>query len=180
MCDILGRENGQGNPGCLCCPAFFATQAFVNSGRVAILGYGMGGAAVLSAVERGPLEHSEPDHFRAAIAYYPGCDGTNGLMTVPTLILIGDSDDWNQNQEMRCNWLVGQSTGTGRQQPGKGGELVKLGDIFPGATNSFDRPDLPQGYFGHNIQYDANAAKDAEARMRALLHDVLGGAAGNH
>ena len=33
-------------------------------------------------------------HFRAAIAYYPWCKDRAGLTTVPTLILVGDRDDW--------------------------------------------------------------------------------------
>jgi len=112
---------------------YLSAQAFVDPQRIVIMGYSMGGWAVLSAIENGPLEQSQPDHFRAAVAYYPLCGSHPGVMTAPTLILIGDRDDWTPAaycQEMATHG---------------GGEPVKL-VIYPGATHAFDRQDLPPSF----------------------------------
>jgi hypothetical protein len=51
---------------------------------------------VLSAVDQGDLALSAERNsgtFKAAIAFYPQCF-VNGTMSTPTLILIGEADDW--------------------------------------------------------------------------------------
>src|SRR6266851_4500871 len=63
---------------------------FVDPARVAVLGNSMGGFAVLYAVNRDLAAQYFRDRFRAAIAYYPGCDIPVSTMTAPTLILIGE------------------------------------------------------------------------------------------
>jgi dienelactone hydrolase len=75
---------------------WLARQNDVDPDRVAVLGFSMGGMAALDDVETGPgaIEKAEPRHFRAAIAHYPVCRYRTGMMTAPTLILIGDKDDW--------------------------------------------------------------------------------------
>ena len=73
---------------------WLAQQSYVDSDRVALLGFSMGGAATLNSVKPGFIEDKKPRHFRAAIAYYPWRKDRKGLTTVPTLILIGDKDDW--------------------------------------------------------------------------------------
>ena len=55
----------------------------------------------LLAVERGEIERSSKEKFRAAIGFYPPCLGLKGNMTVPTLILIGELDDWTPANECR-------------------------------------------------------------------------------
>jgi dienelactone hydrolase len=69
---------------------WLARQDFVDPDRVALLGFSMGGNAALNNVETGPgaIEKTQSRHFRAAIAYYPSCRYREGVMTVPTLILI--------------------------------------------------------------------------------------------
>src|ERR1700736_5257388 len=73
---------------------WLAEQSYVDSNRVALLGFSMGGGATLNGVEPGLIEEKKSRHFRAAIAYYPWCKDRAGLTTVPTLILVGDRDDW--------------------------------------------------------------------------------------
>ena len=53
------------------------------------------------SVEHGHLEQASPDKFRAAVAFYPPCRRFKGDMTAPTLILIGELDDWTPAEECR-------------------------------------------------------------------------------
>jgi dienelactone hydrolase len=75
---------------------WLAQQNFVDPDRVAVLGFSMGGITTLDAVEAGvgAIAKAVKRHFRAAIAYYPCTRYRAGVMTVPTLILVGDKDDW--------------------------------------------------------------------------------------
>jgi dienelactone hydrolase len=64
----------------------------------------MGGFAVLYAVDRDLAAQYFRDRFRAAVAYYPGCDIPAATMTAPTLILIGEADEANPVE--RCREMV--------------------------------------------------------------------------
>jgi dienelactone hydrolase len=71
---------------------------YVDRSRVAMLGFSMGGWTALTAASERPTElFDNPDglKFKAAVAFYPICTFTEGIMAVPTLILIGASDDWS-------------------------------------------------------------------------------------
>jgi dienelactone hydrolase len=67
-----------------------------------LLGQSMGGSTALYAVDRGLAAQYFEERFRAAIAYYPGCAiAAASTMTAPTLILIGEADDWNPAERCR-------------------------------------------------------------------------------
>jgi dienelactone hydrolase len=150
---------------------WLVAQDFVDPGRVAVIGYSMGASAVLYATEAGPLERIQPEHFRAAVAYYPSCQISNGEMTVPVLILIGERDDWTTADA--CRKLAAHESDIGITRFSERGVPVQL-VVYPDAVHAFDSPGQPHRYLGHAIAYDAAAAGDAAARMRDFLHDVLG------
>src|SRR5258708_4947586 len=79
---------------------------FVDPARVAVLGNSMGGFAVLYAVDPDSVAQYFRDRFRAAIAFYPGCDIPTAatMMTAPTLILIGEADE--ASPVKRCREMV--------------------------------------------------------------------------
>ena len=86
--------------------AYLKTLPYVRADHVAVLGFSMGGNSVLTAVEQGSISGLSPDRFRAGVALYPTCSGSSGVMTAPTLVLIGALDDWNPHRSAR-RWPQG-------------------------------------------------------------------------
>jgi len=81
-----------------------------------------------------------------------------------SLILVGELDDWTPAKDcMRkvARWSAGPAV-----------ELV----TYPGAYHDFDDPDLQPGrkLFDHWLEYNADAANDANRRIREFLADQLG------
>ena len=144
---------------------WLARQNFVDPDRVAVLGFSMGGFATLDAVETGmgAIEKIEKRHFRAAIAYYPGCRYRAGVMTVPTLILVGAKDDWDLAKW--CREMMARRNGKGAP--------VKL-VVYPGATHAFNFPFRTRIYLGHHLAYDPQATAEAWKEVRSFLHTTLG------
>jgi dienelactone hydrolase len=172
--DSLGPRDSSGE-----CDRFFVGQEidayaalahlsqlpFVDSNRIALLGTSMGGYSALLAVQRGALEKKFDHKFRAAIAYYPSCHGFSAIMTVPTMILIGDADDWTPAEA--CRKMIAQWTGEG--------DRIAL-VVYPGAYHGFNFPQLEPGagFLGHWLQYDKRAATDAWEKVTTILATNLG------
>ena len=175
--DSLGHENWCGHLGGALAEAFdayaglqfLARQSFVQAGNIAVLGYSMGGIAVLLDVRHGMpslLARGQPGRFRAAIAYYPFCARGMGNFDSPVLVLIGEQDDWAS--AAACRKMVADRDAMGiTHEPARG--LEKL-VVYPGATHAFDYNEPSRHYLGHLMRYDAAAAVDAEMQVRDFLH----------
>ena len=142
---------------------YLASLPFVDRSRIGLVGSSQGGIVTLRLVSKHDVKIYElPDDltFKVAVAYYPRCSSAGRWLVVPTLILIGDKDDWTP--EANCEqWLS--------LQPDQGAP-VRL-EVYPGAYHAFDFPWLASGRsnFGHWLQYDADAA----GRSVAEMHDFL-------
>ncbi|MBV9583366.1 MAG: dienelactone hydrolase family protein [Alphaproteobacteria bacterium] len=150
---------------------YLSQQAFVAPERVAVLGNSMGGYSALYAVDGGLMTRYFQDfkeRFHAAVAYYPSCGIPATTMTAPSLILIGDADDWNSAD--RCRHMIAHARPDSAPI-----ELV----VYPGAHHGFNFAMLQPGRssLGHWLEYNEPAAKDAEAKVRAFLAANLAGAA---
>lgn len=123
---------------------------FLAKDRVALMGWSHGGRVVLFALS----EHRRPaiGGFRAGVALYPYCDSYSG-MYAPTLILIGDADDWTP--AVRCDVFKRHAT-------------LEL-KVYKGAPHSFDNPGPPRTYLGHALGYDHAATADARNMVREFL-----------
>ena len=153
---------------------YLVQQRFVDPARVAVLGFSQGAWQALTSVERGIVEQASPNKFRAAIGFYPHCLGFKGNMTVPTLILIGELDDWSLAVECR-NMVDGRDDwGISRQKDQ--GVPIKL-IVYPGAYHAFDAPGLttPVQLLGHHLEFNPSATDQAIIAVQEFLKAQIGG-----
>ncbi|MGZ6023336.1 MAG: dienelactone hydrolase family protein [Rhizomicrobium sp.] len=142
---------------------FLSHLPYVDRNRVAMLGFSMGGWTALDAASARPTElFDNPDglKFKATVAFYPLCTVESGIMNMPTLILMGASDDWTLPKD--CERMMDRRAGAGAPV-----DLV----IYPGAHHGFDAPILQPGIviFGHRLEYNAEADGKARAATREFL-----------
>jgi dienelactone hydrolase len=168
--DSLGDEDSCGKPGSSLAEAedarlaldWLAQQGFVGPDRVAVLGFSMGATATLDTVATGERPGSNGRQFRAAVAFYPRCRQQPGPMAAPTLILIGDRDNWTL-----LSWCQEMMT----RRAGKGAPVDLA--VYPGATHAFNVPSAPRQSHGHHLEYDPQATADAWQRVHAFLQAQL-------
>jgi len=139
-----------------------SAQSFVDPQRIAVVGSSQGAIIALQLVSTRPNFFAVPDDlkFRAAVAYYPDCSFATDQLTLPTIILIGELDDWTP--AAHCERLM-------TRRAGKGAPVRLV--VYPGVHHSFDNPNWGDGLraFGHWIKYDA----DATQRSVTEMHDFL-------
>jgi dienelactone hydrolase len=154
--------------------AFLVQQPFVDPDRVAVIGFSQGGWLVLASVERGMIERMSKEKFRSAIAFYPPCISIKGSMTVPTLILIGELDDWTPADE--CRNLAEGRDGYGISRQKGAGVPIEL-VVYPGAYHSFDVPSLatPVTFLGHHLEFNQAARDRSIDAIKAFLYATIGG-----
>jgi|tagenome__1003787_1003787.scaffolds.fasta_scaffold20897282_3 dienelactone hydrolase len=150
---------------------YLAAQSFVASDRIAVMGYSMGATAALITIDKGGIERAEAARFRAAIAYYPQCEYSTGSLTAPALILVGERDDWTPADT--CRKLAAHESDIGMTRRSGTGAPINL-VVYPNAVHAFDVRSPPHYYLGHFEQFDEDATRDAETRVRAFLRQELG------
>jgi dienelactone hydrolase len=152
---------------------WLAAQPGVDATRLVLLGWSNGGSTVLAATNRGHRAVAGASvKPRAAVAFYPGCDAelARGYAgTSPTLLLVGESDDWTPARP--CVALAAAV--------GSGARTV----VYPGAYHGFDgtaalrvRADVPNGIKpGQGVTVGGQpAAREASRReMLAFLREQL-------
>jgi dienelactone hydrolase len=110
-------------------------QPWVARDRIGLIGWANGASALLWAVRpQLGFGAAEPD-FRAAVAFYPDCRTSARLgwsARVPTLLLIGGSDDLSSPQA--CRQMI---------EGARGRSALARIVVYPGAYQDFDRADFP-------------------------------------
>jgi dienelactone hydrolase len=152
---------------------FLVGAPFVDPARVAVLGFARGGRVALMSVEHGAIEQTSPNKFRAAIAFYPDCRTFRGDVTVPTLILIGEGDDWVPAQA--CRDMVDGRDDFGISRKRGEGAPIKL-IVYPGAYHAFDAPNLetPKNLSGHHLEFNQSAADQSIDALHGFLDATIG------
>jgi dienelactone hydrolase len=153
--------------------AFLVKQPFVDPAHVAVVGFSQGGRIALTSVERGIIEHTSQNKFQAAVAFYPPCSPFKDDMTVPTLIMVGELDDWTPAQE--CRNIVEGIDGYGiARQKGQGVPIKLI--VYPGAFHAFDAPALktPIDLLGHHLEYNQAAADQSAVALHEFLDATIG------
>ncbi len=140
---------------------YLASLPYVDSNRIAVMGWSHGGMTVLAAVSnRARNEPLRPHPFKAAIAFYPYCDLKLPRVDAPLLVLIGDADDWSPVQRCRQMELTGEAP--------HDYQLI----VYPGATHDFDMGTIRE-VLGYKIIYDPAATEDAYRRVQEFLERYL-------
>jgi dienelactone hydrolase len=140
----------------------------VDPKSVLMVGWSHGGSTVMGAVRPNAVgRRADGPHFRAAIAFYPGCTGPLRLKgyeaTMPLLILHGGDDDWVPAAP--CVDL-GQKLKTSRFPP----QVI----VYPGGHHGFDNPgntivELPNVYNPRAPnQRGAHAGGHEPSRLKAI------------
>jgi dienelactone hydrolase len=152
---------------------FLVRKPFVDPTRVAALGFSQGGWLTLTSVEHGTVEKLARHKFRAAVAFYPPCLDFKDDMTVPTLILVGELDDWTPADECRSMVDGRDDYGISRQK-GDGVPINLI--VYPGAYHAFDipTPAAPLDYFGHHLEFNEIAAAQSVDDLRKFLYATIG------
>jgi dienelactone hydrolase len=126
----------------------------VDRNRIFLQGYSYGAFAALLATDPGkPV--SKDVKVAGVVAYYPYCR-KDEVFGAPTLVLIGDKDDWTPAN--LCEAI--------KDRPNV--DVV----VFPGVTHGFVMPmKQPVDFLGHHMAYDAKAAAAAQQRADAFLDE---------
>jgi dienelactone hydrolase len=80
---------------------YLASLPFVDAKRIALVGFSAGGLATLQALQLGGAEVLMARKFKAAAVFYPPCAHPSGNVVAPTLILVGELDDWTPAKDCR-------------------------------------------------------------------------------
>jgi dienelactone hydrolase len=142
---------------------YLSKLPFVDRRRIAVVGSSQGGIVALRLASTHDVKLFDiPDglDLKTAVAFYPRCSVASEQLAIPTLILIGELDDWTPAKN--CEQWMGL-------RDGRGAPVRFI--VYPGAYHAFDFPGLGGGLwrFGHWLKYDAEAARSATAEM----HDFL-------
>jgi dienelactone hydrolase len=125
----------------------------IDPNKVFLQGYSYGAISSLFATDtKTPGTHDTK--IAGLIAYYPYCYD-NVDPSVPTLVLIGEKDDWTPAANCQAVKDKGKANF----------EVV----VYPGATHAFTMQMDNVVYLGHHMTYDEKATKDAQERADAFM-----------
>ncbi len=142
---------------------YLAKLPFVDIAHIALIGRSQGGIVGLQVASVQPVDvYDIPDDlaYKAIVAFYPWCGAAADELVIPTLVMVGDADDWSPVKDCE-RWMA--------RRAGRGAPVTFI--VFPGAYHAFDVAAVGDGMemFGHKLKYDPDAARRANAEGREFL-----------
>ena len=153
---------------------FLVGQSSVDPDRVAVVGFSQGALLALLSVERGQIERSAKEKFRAAIGFYPPCLGLKGNMTVPTLILIGELDDWTPAKSA-ATLPKAATTGVSRARRARGFRSRSPSIPAPIMISTSRTSARPRSSWAITSNSTRRRGIDPSTRCRKFLYATIGG-----
>jgi dienelactone hydrolase len=147
-----------------------AARKDVDRSRIILVGFGRGGSVALSAVERGGTEARATRRFRGAAAFYPACGAEKGVMTIPTLIVVGALD--TRALEACRKMAQGKDDVGISRQSGDGIpiEFVALPEAYAGFdTPAFQKPIDVRGF---HLEFSQSATDQSRNVLREFLQSL--------
>lgn len=139
--------------------AWLRTQKYVDPDKLGVVGFSMGGIALLDVID---AASKPPAGLRVAVAYYPACQGRDGNIAVPLAIFDGDADKITPAPP--CAAMVQAATAAG-----KTAQIT----TYPDATHAFNVPGPDRSFFGQPIRFDPTATEDSAKQTAAFLDRYL-------
>lgn len=130
---------------------------YVDAERIAFMGWSEGAGIALQASAQPAVLDRHRDSLKATVAFYPYC-GPGSNLHAPTMVLVGDRDDWT-------GWRPCRTLARQQRQRGQPFDLV----LYEGATHSFDCPECNGFYGKYFMAYNPAAHADALRRVRQFL-----------
>lgn len=121
--------------------AYLQAQPFVRADRVGLMGWSQGGSTVLRSIgvpSLGRPASLPRGDFRAAVAFYPGCQSLGKLAQagwtsrIPLMVLMGGADVWDPPQQ--CQGFLNPAMSRGAP--------IDI-HVYPGAYHDWDFPAEP-------------------------------------
>jgi dienelactone hydrolase len=126
----------------------------VDAKHIFLQGYSHGAMTAIAAIDaRSPGIHVQK--VAGVIAFYPYCYSSSKF-SVPTLILIGEADDWTPAK--LCEAILDKTN-------------VEI-TVYPNALHQFAAPGLDIMYLGHHLLYDEAATNDGQRRALAFVRSL--------
>jgi len=135
--------------------SWLSARSEIDSKHIFLQGYSHGAIAAIAAIDAQSPEIDQ-QKFAGVIAFYPLCFSSSKF-SVPTVILIGQMDDWTPAK--LCEEIVDKSN-------------VEI-TVYPKASHAFAAPGLDTVYLGHRLAYDEAATNDAQRRALALIEALI-------
>jgi dienelactone hydrolase len=136
-------------------------RAKVSKDNIFLLGLSDGASAAILSARLG----GSTGKFRAVAAYYPACERLLGVGVVflsPTIIFVGEKDDWTPPGD--C--IKAKSSGVDT-----GAELQIIS--YPNAHHGFDQQHAPRKYLGHTLAYSREATADSRKKYLEFFKKYL-------
>jgi dienelactone hydrolase len=139
-----------------------ATLPFIDRERIAVVGYSYGAGMALAAVAFDGPERLFDRQFVAAVAYSPWCPEKLAV-GVPTVILMGERDEWAQPRACRAMMARRSTLGAAMR-------LV----VYPEAHHDFNLQLAPRRHYGYHLEYNEAADRAAWSETVAALRQAFG------